>query len=244
MTEQELTELRSHGIAVFRNRVIFNAQPPIDSDTLAWVQAQCSGPIPQPLLDLWANTAGGNINYTVNIKMGDEVHSFSWTELFFRGATTYYDLDGWIKHELELAEQSAAETGAVWTGTLDWLPIGGFEYLDRAYVRVANDSDHGMVLLWMQGLPPAWVGRLHQDTSGSFAIDLNSAFDKLFLAEHPVHGIEQYRTGLELVEYLDDRVDSHGLAQSLADRLIDFYAEAVVVPPPPNTTNSGWSNHE
>jgi hypothetical protein len=228
LTELEQQTLRTHGIVILWDRVIFEAQPPIDSVTLAWVQERCTGPIPQGLIDLWSVTAGGRIDYDVTISMGGGTQPFSWTELFYRGADTYFDLDGWIVRELEMAEETAQENGAAFAGKIDWLPFGGFEYLDRAYVRTVADHDHGAVLLWMQGLPAAWTHRLHENTARGFAPDVQAAFGKFYLAEHPVHGVEQYRAGTELISYVDERVDEHGLDRVLADRLIDFYAQAVV----------------
>jgi hypothetical protein len=228
LTELEQQTLRSHGIVIMWDRVIYESQPPIDSATLAWVQERCTGPIPPGLLELWTVTAGGRIDYDVTISMGGGTQPFTWTELFYRGADTYFDLDGWITRELEMAEETAAEHSTTFAGTLEWLPFGGFEYLDRAYVRTVPDDDHGAVLLWMRGLPAAWTHRLHENTASGFAPDVQGAFGKFYLAEHPVHGLEKYRAGTELISYVDERVDEHGLDRSLADRLIDFYAQAVI----------------
>ncbi len=227
LSPEDLASLQAHQIVVFRNRVIFNAQPPIDDATLAWVQSQCAGPLPSGLLELWQLTAGGNIDYDVTISMGGGTQSFSWTELFYRGAQTYFDLDGWIIRELEGLQESAEESGAASSGKLEWLPIGGFEYLDRVYVRTVDDDQHGAVVLWMQGLPAAWTHRLHENSTGWFAADLGATFDKMYLAEHPLDGAEEYRAGTELVRYIDEAVEA-GMDRALADRLIEFYASATL----------------
>jgi hypothetical protein len=224
LSDDDWEQLRTHRIVSFADRVIFDAEPPIDAAVLASVQERCAGPIPQPLIDLWSVTAGGLVDYDVTAFIGGANRSFSWVELFFRGASTYYDLDGWIDHELELARQSAVESGRVTRDVVEWLPIGGFEYLDRAYVRVAQDDQHGSVLVWMHGLPPTWEGYLHEDSAALFAPSLPDAFARFHLAEHPITGVGPYRRGLELLGFVETRVAQHGLAQSLAARLIEFYA--------------------
>jgi hypothetical protein len=224
LSDDDWEQLRTHRIVCFADRVIFDAQPPIDAAVLASVQERCAGPIPQPLIDLWSVTAGGLVDYDVTAFIGGADRSFSWVELFFRGAETYYDLDGWIDHELELARQSALESGRATRDVVEWLPIGGFEYLDRAYVRVAQDANHGSVLVWMQGLPPTWEGYLHEDSAALFAPSLPDAFARFHLAEHPISGVGPYRRGLEFRGFVETRVAQHGLAQSLAARLIEFYA--------------------
>ena len=55
----ELAHLRTHGIVLFADRVIFEAQPPMTDAQIAEVQAACAGPIPAPLIALWQQTAGG-----------------------------------------------------------------------------------------------------------------------------------------------------------------------------------------
>lgn len=145
LTPADVVSLRQHGIIVFADRVIFDAQPPITSATLSRVQAKCVGPIPQQLLDLWSVTAGGSIDYDVNIELEGGHHSFSWNELFFEGAETYFDLPGWIERELEDLEEACEESGQPFPGSLSWLPIGGFEYLDRVYVCVQPGDTYGSV---------------------------------------------------------------------------------------------------
>jgi hypothetical protein len=224
----DLAALREHGIVIYAERIIFDAQPPIAPDTLARVQATCSGPIPQQLLDLWSVTAGGSIDYDVSIELDGGKHSFSWTELFYEGATTYFDLPGWIGRELEGLEELCEESGRPFPGVLSWLPIGGFEYLDRAYVCVEPGEEYGSVAFWMQGLPPAWTHRLHVSSMATAAPSLNEAFALLHLEVDPREEFDGYRSGTTLLEYLDTRVSDHGLARELVGRLVDFYARALI----------------
>jgi hypothetical protein len=226
--EAEVATLRTHGIVIYANRVIFNAQPPISSTTLAWVQERCAGPIPEQLLRFWSITAGGSIDYDANLEIEGASHGFSWTELFFEGADTYFDLPGWVTRELEGLQESCEESGRAFSGLLSWLPIGGFEYLDRVYVCVAPGEQYGSVAFWMRGLPAAWTHRLHENSMATVAATLNDAFAKLYLESHPDDDSDPYKHGNELFEYLDERINGHGLSQSLAERLIDFYATAVV----------------
>jgi hypothetical protein len=226
--ELELGELRRHGFVLYNNRVIFDAQPPLSAQELADIQAKCAGPIPQELTDLWSITAGGSIAYDVYIELDGGTHSFSWTELFFNGAQTYFDLSGWIDRELEMLEESCLEQGKPFPGVLKLLPIGGFEYLDRVYVCVEPGDMYAHVAFWMQGLPAAWTHRLHNSSLGPAASNLTDCFALLHLQGDPRGPSTDYRSSDAFMEYLDERVESHNLDQLLADRLVTFYADAQV----------------
>jgi len=82
----------------------------------------------------------------------------------------YHDLQGWIEHE--------QETGGgrpPWTAThpqaarLTHLPFGGFEYTDRIYAIVEPGAEHGHIVAWKKGLPPAWTHALHEDSVSTIA---------------------------------------------------------------------------
>ena len=173
----ELVTLREHGIVLYADRVIFEAQPPMPADQIAAVQARCAGPIPQPLLGLWQHTAGGRLDYDLTLRMNGNEESIRWSELFFNGSDGYRDLQGWITHEIELIEEEDS-TG---DGKLTALPLGGFESMDRIYAVVEPGAGHGQVLAWKQGLPPAWTHALHEDGLGIIAPDLHAAFAALRL---------------------------------------------------------------
>src|SRR5690606_24487545 len=128
----------------------------------------------------------------------------------WNGSDGYHDLQGWIDHELELAQEAAAGNGAAWNGRLDYLPFGGFEYLDRIYVIVdPQHPDHGAVLAWKKGLPPAWRHRLHEDSLATVAGSVEGAFAALHLEEDPLAPAGDYFSGQALLEYLDERHTSH-----------------------------------
>lgn len=224
----ELATLREHGIVLFANRVIFDAQPPMAVEQIAAVQAQCAGPIPQPLLALWQHTAGGRLDYDLTLAMDGNQEAISWSELFFHDSEGYHDLPGWIAHEQEIAEEAAVEAGHAHSGLLTHLPIGGFEYLDRIYVVVEAGAEHGQVIAWKQGLPPAWTHRLHEDGISPIAADLYGAFAALHLNEDPLAPAGDYFSGQALIEHLDDRHEEHGLDLDLMDKLIAFYRRAMV----------------
>ncbi|RYF35482.1 MAG: SMI1/KNR4 family protein [Comamonadaceae bacterium] len=227
-TPAELAILREHGIVLFADRVIFEAQPPMSAEQIAAVQAQCAGPIPQALLALWQHTAGGRLDYDLTLEMNGNQEAMSRSELFFNGSDGYRDLQGWIEHELELAEEAAIEAGHEGQGLLTHLPIGGFEYLDRIYVVVEAGAEHGQVIAWKQGLPPAWTHRLHEDAISPIAASLDGAFAALHLNEDPLAPAGDYFSGQALIEHLDDRHEEHGLDIDLMDKLIAFYRRAMV----------------
>lgn len=221
---EELTTLHRHGIVLYAQRVIFEAQPPMPADQLAAVQARCAGPIPQPLIDLWQHTAGGRLDYDLTLRMNGNEEAISWSELFFNGSDGYRDLQGWIDHEVALVEEESPSGNTRLTA----LPLGGFEYLDRIYAVVEPGSAHGQILAWKQGLPPAWTHALHEDGLGVIAADLHAAFASLHLDEDPLAPSGDYFSGQTLMAWLDERHESHGLELALMDKVVAFYRLAMV----------------
>lgn len=224
----ELSILRKHGIVLFADRVIFDAQPPMPAQQIAAVQALCAGPLPEALVALWQQTAGGRLDYDLTLEMNGNVEAISWTELFWDGSDGYHDLQGWIEHEQELAEDAADESGTPWSGKLTHLPFGGFEYTDRIYAVVEPGAEHGHIVAWKKGLPPAWTHALHEDGVTTVATDLHGAFAALHLEEDPLAPAGDYFSGQTLLEYLDDRHQDHGLDLDLMDKLVAFYSRAVL----------------
>jgi len=222
----EIERLREHGIVIWADRVIFHAQPPLDQVSLARLAAQCRGPLPEDLLDLWRHTAGGRLDYDLSLPMDGHREAISWCELFYDGSDGYHDLSGWIDHERDQAQEAAEQDGRPWDGKLAVLPIGGFEYCDRIYVVADRRAgDYGQVLAWKMGLPPAWTHALHQDALATVAPTLKAAFQTLGLERDPLG--DDADTGQEFLDYLADRQQQHGLPEALAGKVSDFYRAAV-----------------
>ncbi len=200
----------------------------METADIAAVQAQLAGPLPPPLLELWAQTAGGRLHYDLRLTMDGQEEAISWIELFFNGSDGYRDLQGWIEHERELAMEQAELDEKEWDGKLSYLPFGGFEYCDRIYVTVKAGAQYGHILAWKQGLPPAWTHALHNDGIATVAPDLAAAFAALRLHQDPLAPTGDYFAGQSLLDYIDERVEQHALASALADKLIDFYRTAIV----------------
>jgi len=226
--DDELALLRSHGIALFARRVIFDARPPMDEAEIAALQAQCAGPLPPELLSLWRLTAGGRLDYDLHLHMNGNEESVVWSELFSNGSDGPHDLQGWIDHERQGAQEAAADSGEAWDGKLTLLPFGGFEDCDRIYAVVEPGPDYGHVLAWKQGLPAPWTHEMHEDGMTTIAHDLCAAFEALQLDEDPLAPAGDYFTGQSLLEYLDQRHQAHGLSLELMDRVIAFYRRAMV----------------
>ena len=226
-SNEEMTQLRDHGIVPFADRVIFDAQPPMSADQIDAVQALAGGSIPEAVIGLWKVTAGGRLDYDLDVPMHGRPEAVSWCELFYLGSDGYRDLKGWIEYERELAQDAAADDGIPWSGQLFALPIGGFEYCDRIYVVIdAQAADYGHVLAWKRGLPPSWTGAMHEDGLGTIATDLRAAFEALRLDGDPLEPASSYCTGTDFLAYVDERTHDHGLAQTLADKVIAFYRTA------------------
>jgi hypothetical protein len=228
-TVDEVQTLQQHGIVLFANRVIFDAQPPIDPAVLAHVESLCEGPIPAELRELWNLTAGGLLSYELTLTLSDQAEAISFTELFYSGSSGYNTLEGWLEHQLEFEEELCDQKGIPFSGKASFLPFGGFEYCDRMYINVSPREGHGEVVAWKMGLPPAWRHRLHEDSSSLAAPSLFGTFHELYLAVDPRTATDEYTAGLPLLEYVNTRRDEHGLDAQLADRLINHYVESALL---------------
>jgi len=227
-TPGELAVLREHGVVIFAERVIFDARAPMSEDQIAAVQAVCAGPLPPPLLALWRETAGGRLDYDLTLRMNGNEEAVHWSELFWNGSDGYHDLAGWIAHEQALAEEAARTNSRPWDGKLAVLPFGGFEHSDRVYAVVdPHAQDYGHILAWKQGLPPAWAHAMHEDGLAAVATDLHGAFRTLHLDEDPLEPAGDSFSGQGLIDYLDERHESHGLDIELMDKVVEFYRRAM-----------------
>ena len=191
LTARERTIAGAAGIAVFEDRLILDAQPPIDDETLRAVAARCSGALPPGLVALWRTAFGGEIDYRLD-------GGVSFTELFYPDSDGYQDLWGWIDHEAEIG-------GA---GKLRFLPFGGFEYLDRVYVDTAAEPQHGAVVYWQQGLPPGWEP-VDGDRGGALAAGVRELFAQLMLEDDPWDDDARNDAGAQLRAAVDDLAGEH-----------------------------------
>lgn len=195
----------AHDVAIFEDRLILEARPPITDAEIAAVEARCEGPIPPGLLALWRLSFGGRLDYSLSVTFGDFVHPCSFTELFYPGSDGYDDLWGWIEREADMAEEAAAERGEAWSGKLPYLPFGGFEYLERLYVCTQPGPDYGSVTVYAQGLPPAWTLRLHESSVARIADDVPALFRMLDLEKDPATtGPKDYSAGQEMWQAVED----------------------------------------
>lgn len=226
-TDDELAQLRAHGIVLFAGRVIFDAQPPISAQQLAAVEAACIGPVPPGLLSLWRQTCGGALDYDLSVRMSGGEEPVHWAELFGHGPEGFHDLPGWIAHERQ-AGASLDSEGKAWSPKLAALPFGGFEDTDRLHVVTEPGAQFGHVLAWKRALPEAWPHALHEDGLATVATDLEGAFAALHLAEDPLEPTGDYFTGQALLDYLDERHGDHGLDLDLADKVVAYYRRALV----------------
>ena len=83
---EELSTLREHGVVLFADRVIFDAQPPMPQQQIDAVQALCAGPLPEALVALWQHTAGGRLDYDLALPMNGNVERVRWSERFWGGS--------------------------------------------------------------------------------------------------------------------------------------------------------------
>jgi hypothetical protein len=218
--ESELAALRDHNLAVYRDKLILKAQPPATADALENVSRAVDGTIPSELLQLWATSFGGMLDYDLQVTFGDREYAASFTELFYPGSRHYHDLTGWIEHELELASE-ASQTASE---RLPVIPFGGFEYLERMYC-VTVPKDFGAVYLWAQGLPPAWKGRLTEDSLTRVASSVAELFDLLSLDSDPWEtSSDPHSHGRDMRRAIEKLHVQHPL---LADKLKKLVSDSV-----------------
>ena len=222
----ELATLRAHGIVLFAQRVIFDAQPPMTAAQLDAVQAHCRGPIPPALLGLWRLTAGGALDYSLSARMNGSEEALSFNDLFWPGGDEHGDLQQAIAQDLANHSGGTRPTKVV-DGQLGALPFGGFEDSDRLYAVVEPGPQYGHILAWKEGLPMAWSHAMHADGVATVATDLEGAFAALHLDEDPLAPAGDYFCGQALLDYLDERHGDHGLDLDLADKLVGWYRRAI-----------------
>ncbi len=205
--DDELAQLREHGIALFARRVIFDARPPMTAAQVAALQALCAGPLPPELLSLWRLTAGGRIDYDLHLRMnGNEEAGQSGASSSTTAARACTTCRAGSSHEREGARRKRPRTAAT-PGT------ASSRCCPSAASRTATASTP-----WSSPAPTtatcwpgsracrrAWAHEMHEDGMTTVAHDLRAAFEALQLDEDPLAPAGDYFTGQALLEYLDER---------------------------------------
>jgi|GEM_PF-2770896 len=213
-----------HRLAVFEGRIITNARPPITADEKRDIERRIEGEIPPGLLRLWKTSFGGNLDYDLFIQYPSGLHPLSFTQLFYPDSDDYRTLIEWMEFEEERMDEAYEEAGKKWTGKLNVIPFGGFEYLERVYAVTSPAPEAGKILVWSQGLPPAWTGRLTEDSEAVIANNISGLFKLLRHYHDPFRFAEEddYETGLELVEAIEPLKSEGTVGKMLAGRLLDL----------------------
>lgn len=223
----EREAMREARIVVFEDRLILEAQPPVEDEVLEALARHCAGPLPEALVALWRTAFGGSLAYDLRARFGEHESMLSFSELFYPGSEGYKDLWGWIEHEEELAREVAEERGETWSGVLSALPFGGFEYLERLYAIVAPGREHGAVHVWSKGLPPAWNFRLHEDSVTRLANEVRELFRRLVLEEDPFESNGD-ATGVPMLEALDPLAKLGAAGRSASEKLAGLVRATVL----------------
>lgn len=217
-TDMERLVLRDLRVAIFRNKIILEAQHPVTDAELADVEKRIDGKVSPELVALWKTSFGGTLDYDYEIAFGNHLYSASLRELFYPGSHHYRDLNGWIEHELEECQEIAEEQGNPIPKRSPLIPFGGFEYLERFYVSLLPE-EYGSVVVYARGIP--WKGRLNEDSVASVAGSVAELFDQLSLDEDPFDDAsDEYANGKEMVNrILEIEADHPELARKLKDVL-------------------------
>ena len=83
--ERELMD--KHRLAIFEDRLILDAQPPIDNETIHKIEQHLSGPIPEELLELWKVSFGGELDYNCTLFTKESRLRFHWINYSIHKAT-------------------------------------------------------------------------------------------------------------------------------------------------------------
>lgn len=172
-TPEEHEAMTSARLAVFHGAIILDAQPPIGVFKKRRVGGQCEGALPTGLVELWRTAFGGTLDYDLRATFGTQVARLSFRQLFFPDSDHYFDLDGWIAHEREIADGKK----------LVAMPFGGFESDERLYALTRLGADHGAVVAGTEGL--AWPGYVERRGLTTVAVDVPSLFRTLWLEADP-----------------------------------------------------------
>ncbi len=220
---EESKLLQELGLAVFRNKLILDSQPPISDSQLAHVQQQVSCGLSPELIALWRTSFGGRLDYDFEVQFGEHLYTASFKELFYSGSEHYNTLDGWIEHELEIGQQMAEEQGEAIPERIPFVPFGGFEYLERFYVSL-RPNEYGVVLVYARGIP--WKGHLNEDSVAKVANSVAELFDQLSLNEDPFdENSDKYASGKEMVERILEIESEH---PQLAEKLKQIVRRSVI----------------
>lgn len=188
-TKAEQKALATAKVAVWEDRIICNAQPPITARQLKAVESKCVGKLPKDLVSLWKTAFGGELAYDLRVVPLDGTGeiSVSFSELFFPGSNHYRDLDGWIEHEKELRDDVVPP--------LAMLPIGGAEFYSRVYVNTGNTDPYGSVWSYVQGIAIGQFGT-RQDSIAHLAPSLRALWKELSLNVDPRSSVDATGTAL------------------------------------------------
>lgn len=208
-------------IAVFEDRLILDAEPPISDEQLAKVEQRIGRTIPVGLAVLWRTCFGGVLDYDLTARFDGHTTGISFRDLFH--ASGHGDLWGEIEQEEKRARETA---GHKWSGRLTYMPFGGDSHRDRLYVCIEPGPDHGAVFAWKDGLQSAWDMHLDQDSVARLADDVPSLFRRLDLASDPFGASdERFRSGRRMVAAIEARREED---PARADRLAALVRAAVV----------------
>ena len=228
LTGDEQTLAAQHGLAVYANRLVFDAMPPINAKDLARIESSLLGPIPQDLRDLWAVSFGGRLAYDLRVSFDGFHAKGSCEQMFYPGSDHYRDLFGWIEHEAMGSENAAKSRGREWSGKIDILPFAGFEYLERYYVVVDPKADDcGAVLCWRAGVPIPDLP-ITSDCLTTVAPSLSAFFGHLMLESAGLAEDDDYSARFEVMERLGELAATDAQSRALAEKLTTIYLDAAL----------------
>lgn len=218
--EEELLDKKQ--IKIFRDRIILDAQPSIDDQTIAKIEEFLVGPIPEDFLSLWRISFGGSLDYDVPTELDGVPHNVAMAELFFPESEHYSDIWGWIEKEIEILDIDAKENGREFGGKLAHLPFAGFEYSDRVYVTVEPGDNYGEIVHYTAGNP--WFG---SEGAGHVASSIQETFDMMRLPRN-LDLLDDFDRGMDYIRVLEELKEEGSVGEALSKKLESILNATVI----------------
>lgn len=96
-------------------------------------------------------------------------------------------------------------------------------------MKTTSGKGHGEVVVWQQGLPPAWTFSTHEDSQAILASGVNALFDSLCLECDPwTTDPAKYPSGLQLLEAMQPLEELGKAGKSAAEKLRELIRASVL----------------
>lgn len=211
ITGEERACLRRVRLAVFADRLIADAQPPMSARQQAMIEASFGRALPPGLLDLWRTSFGGRMDYRYVVRLNGELHYPNLRQLWYPGWRAVGP--GTVADERDFLNVVGAASRpeanfqryrkgvrrrappARWRGGQTvFAPLGGFELYSTFHVALdrGKGTPRGSVMVSAESRERVEDGRFVTRAGGVVARDVADLFGQLTVP--PLKSGEKDRT--------------------------------------------------